>query len=330
MAGGEDCEMRTKALVAQALFVAMHVAGINAGHAADLVWDVETPYRFFKRTASFEVQEKAFNAVRGSPGQPLPANILWKVERRLNDPDCRDSSTPDNCLATARPGFEKSRLGWAAQTVDLNCYDRNARPRRYMVVCDRQYSWGTAKEDYILPEAHTVVMQIAPERLATAGAGDCLWTWQPKKAGLAAETRKQACNLKLVIRRVPVAVDRSASGVAVKLQLPDGTALADPNVAVEDVFVVAMGDSFASGESNPDRPVTFSSSREMVYDPINAVDHQAQNYRAISPKYGGAAESGTSPKSLPKRLMKNDQKGTVFPLSSRESHQAFTLTAAPV
>jgi len=154
--------MRTNVLVAATLMVSMQVFGIKAGHAADLVWEVENPYRFFKRTASFEVQEKAFNAVRGSPGQPLPANILWKVERRLNDPDCRDPSTPDNCLATARPGFERSRLGWAAQTVDLNCYDRNARPRRYTVVCDRQYSWGTAKEDYILPEAHTVVIFSPP------------------------------------------------------------------------------------------------------------------------------------------------------------------------
>src|SRR5258708_5748163 len=89
-----------------------------------------------------------------------------------------------------------------------------------------------------------------------------------------------------------------------------------------------MGDSFASGESNPDRPVTFSSSREMVYDPINAVDHQAQNYRAISPKYGVAAESGTNPKSLPKRLMEDEQKGTVFALSSREFQQAFERSGA--
>jgi hypothetical protein len=82
-----------------------------------------------------------------------------------------------------------------------------------------------------------------------------VWTWQPKKAGLPAETRKQACNLKLVIKRVPFSLNRSASGVSVKVQLPNGTTLSDSNVMVEDVFVVAMGDSFASGESNPDRPV---------------------------------------------------------------------------
>jgi hypothetical protein len=318
--------MRTKALVATTLFISTQcVYGIATSHAADLLWEVENPYRFFKRTSSFEVQEKAFNAVRGAPGQPLPTNILWKVERRLNDPDCKDSSTPDSCLATAHPGYEKSRLGWAAQTVDFNCYDRNARPRHYLATCDRQYSWGTAKEDYILPDAHTVVMHIAPEPLAAASAGDCVWTWQPKKAGMQAETKKQACNAKLVIKRVPFSLDREVSGVSVKVQLPNGTTLTDPNVTVDDVFVVAMGDSFASGESNPDRPVTFSNSREMVYDPIIARENLA--FRGLDKKnqnYGVAsADSGINPKALPKRLMEDEEKGLIYKLTSREFQDAF-------
>jgi hypothetical protein len=87
--------------------------------------------------------------VRGAPDQPLPSNIIWRLERRLNDPDCKNSSTPDSCLRTAGPHFEQRRLGWAAQTVGVTCYDRNARPRHYLTTCDRQYSWGTAREDYI-------------------------------------------------------------------------------------------------------------------------------------------------------------------------------------
>ena len=115
------------------------------------------------------MHEKAFAAVRGAAGQPLPSNILWKVERRLNDPDCKDPSTPTSCIETQRAGFAKSRLGWASQTVDFTCYDRDARPRRYMATCDRQYSWGTAKEDYILPDAHTVVMHVRPNTLPPPG-----------------------------------------------------------------------------------------------------------------------------------------------------------------
>jgi lysophospholipase L1-like esterase len=317
--------MRTKALVATTLFISTQLAyGIATSHAADLLWEVENPYRFFKRTSSFEVQEKAFNAVRGAPGQPLPTNILWKVERRLNDPDCKDPSTPNNCLATARSGFEKSRLGWAAQTIDVNCYDRAARPRHYLVTCERQYSWGTAKEDYILPEAHTVVVHIPPEQLATAGTGDCVWTWQPRKPGLQGETKKQACNAKLVIRRVPFSLDRTVSGASVKVQLPNGTTLADPAVIVDDVFIVAMGDSFASGESNPDRPVTFSNTREMVYDPLlQQRDNMAFRSKQNQNFGVAAADNGTNAKVLPRRLMDDEEKGLIYKLNSREFQDAF-------
>ena len=51
------------------------------------------------------------------------------------------------------------------------CYERNSRPFRYLGVCERQYSWGTAKEDYVLPDAHTVEVTLSAERLAEAGGG---------------------------------------------------------------------------------------------------------------------------------------------------------------
>ena len=266
--------------------------------------------------------------MRGTPGQALPPSILWKVERRLNDPDCKDASTPSSCLATARGGYEKSRLGWAAQTLDVNCYDRNARPRRYMVTCDRQYSWGLAKEDYILPDAHTVVMHIAPEDIAAGGPGDCLWTWQPRRGGAPAETKKQACAAKLVIKRVPFWLEKRLSGVSVKVQLPNGMQLEDQNVSVDDVFVVAMGDSFASGESNPDRPVTFSASREMLYEPPDYRQDRLAS-RPQKKDYGVASsDDHINPKALPKRLMEDEQKGLIFKLTSREFQVAFDKSGA--
>src|SRR5262249_52982690 len=46
-------------------------------------------------------------------------------------------------------------------------------------------------------------------------------------------------------------------------------------------------------------------------------------------KYGIAAASpGINPKSLPKRLMEDEEKGTVFKLSSREFQQAFERSGA--
>src|SRR5262249_54286582 len=148
---------------------------------------------------------------------PLPEKIIWKTERRLNDPDCKDSSSPTACAKTARHRYETSRLGWAAQTLNLNCYDRNSRPRHYLTTCDRQYSWGTAKEDYVLPEAHTVILWLSHDVLAGLPAGDCTWTWTPHRAGATGETRKQACKDKLVIKRLPYSLDHQHSGAAVKV-----------------------------------------------------------------------------------------------------------------
>ena len=62
-------------------------------------------------------------------------------------------------------------------------------------------------------------------------------------------------------RACPTRSIAPSSGVSVTVKLPDGRELAEPDVVVEDLFIVALGDSFASGESNPDRPVQFSADR---------------------------------------------------------------------
>ena len=303
--------------------------------AADLIWQVENPFRFFKPTKSFAMHEAAFNAVRGDPNSPIPPDIIWRVERRLNDPDCKDFSTPDRCADTAGKRYAQSRLGWAAQTVGETCYDSDSPPRHYLPVCERKYSWGSAKEDYILPDAHTVQIQIAPEQLANV-TGDCMWTWQPRKAGGKAESKKLACKDKLTIARVPYSQDRANSGVSVSVKLPDGRELADHDVVVEDLFIVAMGDSFASGESNPDRPVQFSADRQMVYDPKLVRDEVASNVDPKAPALGSAApgfglasaEDQYNPKVLPRRYMDDEAAERFYKLNSPEFQAAFDKAAA--
>jgi len=305
---------------------------LTAASASDIVWEVQNPFRFFKKPAAFALHEKAFDAVRGKADTPLPANIVWRTERRLNDPDCTDKSTPARCQATARKGFERSRLGWAAQTLDMTCYERNSRPFRYPTVCERQYSWGTAKEDYVLPEAHTVDVTLSAERLAEAATGECAWSFHPRSGGRA-EVAKQPCKSTFVIKRVPYSQDAKVSGGDIKVTLPDAREFTEA-VAVQDMLVVAMGDSFMSGESNPDKPVTFSAAREMVYDPTMTNDRE--KFAARTPKepakastFGLASnEDQFDPKSLPRRRMEDEDKGLIFGPSSREFLSAFNKGGA--
>jgi hypothetical protein len=299
--------------------------------AADLVWEVQNPFRFFKKPSAFAMHEKAFEAARGKAGSPLPANIVWRTERRLNDPDCTDKSSPARCHATARKGFETSRLGWAAQTLESVCYERNSRPFRYMAVCERQYSWGTAKEDYVLPDAHTVDVTLSPERLAEAGGGECTFSWLPRAGAGKGETVKQPCKNKFVIKRVPYSPDAKVSGANIKVTLPDGRELGE-SVVVEDVFIAALGDSFISGESNPDRPVTFSATRQMVYDPMMAnarEDQIAARKPAQTNTFGLASvDGGADAKTLPRRRMEDEEKGLQYRPSSREFQAAFDKRGA--
>ena len=84
----------------------------TSGQAGDLIWEVESPFRFFKASRSFALHEAAFNAARGDPSAPLPGDIVWRTERALNDPDCKDASTPDRC-ARRPPASAISKAGSA-------------------------------------------------------------------------------------------------------------------------------------------------------------------------------------------------------------------------
>jgi hypothetical protein len=328
--------MRRQALAiawAVTLFTSLGVSSslaIKSSFAADLTWEVENPFRFFKPTRSFALHEAAFNAARGDPSVPMPPDIIWRTERALNDPDCKDASNPDRCAATAGKRYQQSRLGWASQTLGETCYDSNGSPRRYSAVCERKYSWGTAKEDYVLPEAHTVAIRIAPEQLE-AVTGDCTWSWQPRKTGGKTESKKIACKDKLTIARVPYALDRANSGVSVTVKLPDGREFVEQEVVVEDLFIVALGDSFASGESNPDKPVQFSAEREMLYDPAIMREGVASNVpeKGAQPSFGLASgDDQYNPKVLPRRYMDDEAAERFYPPASREFRAAFDKAAA--
>ena len=302
----------------------------NTSQAADLVWEVESPFRFFKPSRSFDLHEAAFKTVRGDPSAAPPADIIWRTERVLNDPDCKDGSTPDRCAATAGKRYQQSRLGWAAQTLAETCYESNGRPPRYSPVCERRYSWGTATEDYVLPQAHTVTIHIAPEQLATT-TGDCTWSWHPRKPGGKTQSKRIACTDKLVIPRVPYAIDRANSGVSVTVSLPDGRELVEPEVVVEDLLIVALGDSFASGESNPDRPVQFSAGREMVYEPplLRAgLASRIPNKRATPSFDLASREDRHNPKVLPRRYMEDEVAERFYGLGSPQFLAAFEKASA--
>ena len=97
---------------------------------------------------------------------------------------------------------------------------------------------------------------------------------------------------------------------------------------------MALGDSFASGESNPDRPVQFSAAREMVYDPIAAAHERCSGQGrdagyGITRGYGLASnDDQINPKVLPRRLMEDEAAERFHKLASPEFLAAFDKASA--
>ena len=117
-------------------------------------------------------------------------------------------------------------------------------------------------------------------------------------------------------------------GLTVSVKLPDGSELSEPEVVVEDLLIAALGDSFASGESNPDRPVTFSASREMLYDPSMLREDVAARQKKVEPVYSIASGSDPDPRVLPRRRIEDEDKDIIYKLTSREFLAAFERGSA--
>src|SRR5262245_31357171 len=102
------------------LFVSL---AANTSQAADLVWEVEGPFRFFKPSRSFDLHEahsRRCAAIRRlrrrliSSGAPNGRSMIRiaRMARRLT-------------AATAGKRYQQSRLGWAVQTLAETCYESN-------------------------------------------------------------------------------------------------------------------------------------------------------------------------------------------------------------
>lgn len=87
------------------------------------------------------------------------------------------------------------------------------------------------------------------------------------------------CGEAVTIKKVPY-----PSGVVVSVQLPEGPTIQEP-IAVIDSLIVGLGDSFASGEGNPDDPIEIKSTWALVYNP------QGPHTSAALPMRAAAGES---------------------------------------
>jgi hypothetical protein len=211
-------------------------------------------------------------AVAVADGDPPPVAGTPRIAWRLENPfrfftDARltathratyealsDDERQEPILAAERALAERhGGEGWAATMLEQTCWDPAGNRHRCR-----------ARTDYMHPKAHRIIASF--EGVPETAAIDCTWLTAPfgeRAAGLT----------------VPC-------DVAVKLDIPypkgarvsvevGGRTIVETEIRVEDVLVVGVGDSFGSGEGNPDVPVRFSRERAADYGDPRTEPHLA-------------------------------------------------------
>ena len=206
--------------------------------APQIQWRLENPFRLFLEPASTDLHIETYEALDESQR----TRAVFESERLLSG------------------RFPK---GWAESTYRQLCWN----PDSNQYICK-------ATPDYLAPKSHRVIVELAggPGK----GAGDagnsapaqrCEWRLSPLQG-----KRNAVPRVMTVPCAEPLVIDVPYPGGLKVSVRADGPPLAQVDIAVQDLFVVGMGDSFGSGEGNPDHPVTFSRDRTVEYGKARGLD----------------------------------------------------------
>ena len=186
------------------------------------------------------------------------------MEYRLNDEDWLDTTKNAERWSTIRGRSRRSlsRLGWASLSYDRTCWNVDKQTYRGCRRYDELLSSEVLIDsDYLIPRRHRVRLTVKD---APADVG-CEWTSTKavfarsggrRISGISTDAVTADC---VIFAYIPYSFDESLNGATVTAKLLDGTNKdGSVSVTIKDLLIVSLGDSFASGEGNPDVPVLMS------------------------------------------------------------------------
>ena len=176
--------------------------------------------------------------------------VAWEVKNRFRL--FRDEKDFNRHVAAQQSGSilaaeqqmarESDGRGWARDVVVRLCTDGAGR------ITDTCIRDGV-RESYLTPTDHRVVVRASGQ---IAAGASCAWTFDNGEA--AAQAVTSDCREDVNLR----ARTGLATAVTVDITPPGGTPRrAVGEINVRDVLIAGLGDSVASGEGNPDRPVSL-------------------------------------------------------------------------
>ncbi len=216
-------------------------------------------------TAEPEIKWRTTNAFRLFT-DPSNSDVHRATYESLTEDERR---TP--ILSAERALSDRHADGWAATMWEDACWEWTKN--RYGC---------PALQDYVNPKSHKVRAEIL--EVADGGAVDCTWLTAPKSGRKRGAALTVPCDTPVELE-IPY-----PAGATVSVQV-GGRQIAETVVKVEDLFIVGMGDSFGSGEGNPDLAVRLSAERSADYGmrtkdqaPLSGYPARAGNWSKIGDK----------------------------------------------
>jgi len=195
-----------------------------------------------QRTAAQTVLEPA-----QAPDAPM--QISWEVRNRFRlfreERDFAlhvESARGRSILASEQVlELQSDGRGWARNTVNRLCIDLAGRVNE---PCTRD----NVRESYLTPVDHPVVVGLTGP--VPVGA-TCAWSFDDGEGPQASTFDcAEPVNLRVRYGRTTVATVEVSSAEASQRLATE--------IAVRDIFIAGLGDSIASGEGNPDRPIALA------------------------------------------------------------------------
>jgi hypothetical protein len=183
-------------------------------------------------------------------GGAAPMQISWEVRNRFRlfreerDFLLHVESTRDRSILSAEQGMElqSDGRGWARNIVNRLCIDLTGRVNE---PCTRD----NVKESYLTPIDHPITARLTG---AVPVGATCAWSFDdgdgPQQSTFDCA---EPINLRVRSDRPTTATVDVSSGSDAPQRLSTG-------IQVRDILIAGLGDSIASGEGNPDRPVALS------------------------------------------------------------------------
>jgi hypothetical protein len=190
----------------------------------------------------------------------------------------------DALAALHQPNWEyyPFRLGWASllfpahQPDDivngtLTNEDSLVDAQNVMVCWDRaNQTHSNCGSDYIEPKSHNVFLRALSAPGLRILDGDCTWQLdESSRARFIKQTVGASLTQTFHCRDDVLVVIPYGKGTTVTLTR-NGVKASPTTLAVKDFLVVGLGDSFASGEGNPDVPAKLAWTSDQQLDPLSS------------------------------------------------------------